>query len=30
MAKAKDMVEPYWKEIGGRAKAKRMVTQKKV
>jgi len=29
MAKAKDIVEHYWKEMGGRPKAKRKTTQKK-
>jgi len=29
MAKAKETVKHYWKEIGGRPKAKRKVTQKK-
>jgi len=27
MAKEKDMVEQYWKEIGGRPKGKRKTTQ---
>ena len=29
MAKAKEMVEQYWKEMGGRPKAKREMTRKK-
>jgi len=29
MAKAKEMVEQYWKEMGGRPKAKRKMTPKK-
>jgi hypothetical protein len=29
MAKAKEMVEQYWKEMGGRQKAKRKTTRKK-
>jgi len=29
MAKAKEMVEQYWKEMGGRPKAKRKTTRKK-
>ena len=29
MAKAKEMVEQYWKEIGGQPKAKEKMTRKK-
>jgi ribosomal protein L20A (L18A) len=29
MAKAKEMVEQYWKEMGGRPKVKRKTTRKK-
>jgi hypothetical protein len=30
MAKAKEMVKQYWKELGGRPKEKRKVTGRKV
>jgi len=30
MAKAKEMVEQYWKEMGGRPKVKKKTTQKMV
>jgi chromobox protein 1 len=29
MVKAKEMLEQYWKEIGGRPKAKRKASQRK-